>query len=384
MSSISVRPLEPKDREGLLRVISLTYNNGVPFEPDASVFAHASQFVALKGAEVVGAFGVMPMTATRGPGLMKCGGVLGVAVMPHVRGSGVGGSMMRFALKHYRDEGYELMSLYAFRESYYRAFGYETTGSRFKISVDAKALPSFKQELDSRIVDKTDIDAIRPCYTEFSSRRSGMNLRNQQQWERVLVPKAHRTVYVVGDPVEAYAIVQHQDAFWQEQFVEEVIWSSLRGYESIMAVLRGIAINKSNLAWYEPSDGPYLMNHMDHGCTITVERIPMFRLLDVPLALRALKPRASGEFVMAVADPDIVENRGTWAVQYDSNGVSVERTSASAGLEIEVRHLVQAVLGEPSLKSLVEQGFVEVADESQAIAAERLMEPSATYCADFF
>ncbi len=384
MSPITVRPSEPADKPGFLRVWSLTYNNGAPFQEGSSVFKHASPFVATNGSGVVGAFGVMPMTATRGMGLMKSAGVLGVAVLPNVRGSGIGGAMMRWVLRHYREQGFEIASLYAFRESYYRGFGYECCGKHVKLTVDSARLPAFKQELESTVLEVTDIDAITECYAAFSRRHSGMNLRTPSQWERVLNPTSNKTLYAVGNPVEAYALIKQKDGFWEDQWVEEVIWSSLAGYNSIMAVLRGVAINKSKLSWYEPSDSPYLAMYYDHGCKVEIERTPMFRVLNVEAAFSALKPEGSGEFVIEIDDPDIVENRGSWVVQYDASGVFVERTSRAGGVSLHVRHFAQAILGEPSLRDLINLGAARIIDENQALAAQRLLTPSCTYCADFF
>ncbi len=391
MPNVIVRPFEPQDQEGILRVWSLTYNNAAPFDHDSPVVIEMAQpeppvtkFVAERDSTLVGAFGVMPMTATRGNGLMKSAGILGVAVMPQVRGGGVGGAMMRFALQHYREIGYELASLYAFRESYYRGFGYECCGKRIKLTVESARLPVFKQTLESRILEVEDVDSIRPCYESFGQTYSGVNIRSQHQWDRVLKPKLPRILYVVGNPVEAYAVVEHKVNFWIEQSIDEVAWSSLEGYESIMAVLRGVAINKSSLTWYEPSNSPYLAKYMDHGTKVQIERTPMFRVLNVPQALVALRPSSSGEFVLGIGDPDVVENNGSWWVQYGEQGVIAERTHKEPGVTLGINHFAQALLGEPSLAELMGLGLAKVNDASQATAAQRLLPAQSVYCVDFF
>lgn len=368
----------------MLRVISLTYNGGVPFEPEAQVFAHSTPFVAEQNGQIIGCFGIMPFTSSRLRGELKNAGVLGVAVLPSARGTGVGSSMMRWALRHYREQGFELASLYAFRESYYRSFGYECCGLRVKLNIETARLPKFDTSLPAQALTAESVDVVKDCYRAFAWRHSGTCLRSQTQWERVLNPKTHRTLYVVGDPIEAYAIVQHQPDFWSDQWVEEVVWSSLRGYDGILSVLRGIAINKAKIGWHEPSDGPYLSRYFDHGCSAEIERLAMYRVLDVPGALRALKPDFSGEFTVEIADEDIVENRGTWLVQFDTSAVTVERTHQSAGLKMDIRAFAQAVMGEPSLQDLINQGIASVDDDLQALAAGRLLTPCSCYLADFF
>ena len=292
--------------------------------------------------------------------------------------------MMRYAPRHYREIGFELASLYAFRESYYRPFGYECCGKRVKLTVESARLPAFKQALKSRILESDDSKPLLDCYESFAQRYSGMNMRNEAHWERVLTPKGERTLYVVGNPVEAYAVVEHKVAFWEEQKIDEVIWSTPDGYDSIMAVLRGIAINKSSLTWYEPSNSPYLAQYNDHGCQVQIERTPMFRVLHVVSAFEALKPAASGEFVVGIVDQGIPENNGNWSVSFGEPGVLVEKTNQKAGLTLGIGAFAQAILGEPSLADLMNLGLVKVEDESQAVAAQRLLPPASTYCADFF
>lgn len=273
--------------------------------------------------------------------------------------------------------------MYGFSEQYYRAFGYETAGRNTKLTVDSARLPRFAQDLDVRLLGAGDVEAIRDCHTAFARRHSGSILRNDFQWERVLSPKNHRSLYVAGDPAEAYAVIQHRDAFWETQWVEEIVWNTKRGYDSILAVLKGVAINKSALSWFEPSNSLYLAHYYDHGCNVEVERTAMFRVLHVPNALKALKPESTGEFTIRVLDGEFPENEGPWQVRFDANGVSVEKAS-SAGLCLDVRHFAQAFLGEPSLRDLINLDLVEVSDDADAVAAERLLTPSCTHCADFF
>ncbi|MBI1757293.1 MAG: GNAT family N-acetyltransferase [Fimbriimonas ginsengisoli] len=385
MQSLVIRPLEEADRPGLLKVWALTYHGGAPWpeEDEPKIFGHSQPFVCERAGEIVGGFGVMSMTATRGPGLMRCGGVLAVAVAPHVRRAGVGAAMMRWALRHYREQGFELASLYAFSERFYRAFGYECCGRRLKFTVETATMPKVESDLEVTAHDADQAELIKPCYEAFCHRHSGMNLRNDFQWERALSPKSHRTLYVAGRPAQGYAIVQHKVDFWEDQHVEEIAWCSRSGYEAILGLIRGIGINKSKVSWYEPSDSPFLAAHFDHGCKIEIERIVMYRILNVPLALQALKPTAEGEFTLEVADAILPENRGPWHVAFSPGAVEVQLTH-DAALRMSERCFVQALLGEPSLLDLLNLGLVETADTPAAMAAIRLLTPSSVYCTDFF
>lgn len=381
MPNIVVRPFEDRDREAFFHVRAMTYNDGRPVPPEEQVFKTTRGFVGEVDGRVAGVYSVLDFTCTRGNALLKDGAVAGVAVLPEYRQSGVGGAMMRWAIRNFRDEGFPVASLYAFRESYYRRFGYEVCGSRVKLTVPNGRYPRLTAELPVRRLEQHEYHAIRPAYEAFSRRRSGMNLRTDAHWGRVLGPNV--TVYAAGDPVEGYLVINHQWQFWQGQAASEVIWTSQRGYDSILATLFGIGINKSSVDWYEPSDGPYLARYLDQGVKIEIERLVMYRVTDVPGALRCLKPCAEGEFTLAVEDEMIPENRGPWRIRFGADSVQVE-PSPTADVTMTAQAFVQALLGEPSIDDMARNGMVCCSNETSLRAARALLTPSPTFCSDYF
>ena len=382
--ALSVEKCSDADLEALGKVWSVTYRNGEPFTRDAEKPRMSEDFVAKQDDVAVGGFGVSPMTATRGEAEFQCAGVLAVAVMPHVRGGGVGSAMMKFGVREYFERGYELASLYAFKETFYRTFGYETTGLRYRISVDMNVLPRVKATLPIRQLGADSIDVIRDCYHTFSHKRSGLNLRHGIQWDRILPKDSLRTIYAAGDPVEAYAILQHNVEFWADQEIVEFVWTTKRGYDSILSVFAGTGINKKNVVWTEPSDSPFRTRYWDHDANVTgLNPQIMFRVVNVRKGLEGLKPAASGSFTIEISDEVVPENNGPWRVTFSPQGVKVE-PSKTAGFKIDIRQFTQAFMGEPSLSNLVMNDLVEIKDIDDVREAEKLLTPSPTVCFEMF
>lgn len=381
MPETVVRPYEERDQEAFFHVRAMTYNDGRPIPPEERVFKTTRGYVGEVGGVVAGVFGILDLNCARGDGVIRDAGVAGVAVLPEYRRSGVGGDMMRWSLRHFREEGFPLASLYAFRESYYRAFGYEACGSRVKLTVPNAQYPRLQPGLTIRRLGVADIEHLKPCYEAFSRGRSGMNLRTDAHWSRIVGEKS--TIYAAGDPVEAYAVVQHAWQFWQGQEVSELIWTTQRGYESILSVLAGIGINKTEVEWYEPSDGPFVARHFDHGVKAEIERFVMFRVCDVPAALECLRSEAAGQFTLHVSDDLIPENEGPWLVEFGDGSVKVS-PSPTADLELDVRAFVQALLGQPSWADLARNGLLVCHSDQALSAAERLMPALPVYRTDFY
>lgn len=377
------REVEERRHEGLAHVLSIVYQRGEPVDFEQSPHDPADRrFVAEREGRTVAGFVLLDMLVTRGEADLRCAGIAGVAVLPEERHLGVGSALMRWSLADLRSRGFHVAALYAFRDSFYRRFGYEVTGRRWQIHCPNQRLPRVAPELPIRQMQPSDAAQLDAPYRVFARAHSGVNLRTEAQWQTRFGRKPPM-IYAAGDPVEAYAWVSMEGGFWEDLRVGEFVWASRRGYESILATLTGLGINRTALVWCEPSDSPFLARHADQGVRVSLERAIMFRCLDVPAALRRLRPEGSGEVTLEVEDVELPENRGPWRVVFRPGEVEVAAAD-SADLRLDIRTFTQALMGEPSVADLLEMGLGDCASEAAARAAAALMPPRATICLDFF
>ena len=380
MSPVVVTPVEERHREAYHAAYSLTYGDGLPIPPERRTLRFGTvPYVGLVDDEVVGLCATLPMNATRGAALLPCAGVAGVAVLPERRRGGVGKAMMDGLVRLLREQGVPLAALYAYREPFYARSGYAVAGKRLRITVPQHRLPRVESGLPVRRLTPADWRLIAPCHAAFAHARSGVHVRSEAMWERFLNENRPLAIYAVGDPVEGYVAVSHKAEFWTEQAFSEVVWSSARGYRGCLEAMHGLAINKTGVVWYEPSDSPFYALYLDQGVEAKVERPVMFRVADVPAALRHLKPDAEGETRLLVRDDVIPENEGPWRVRFSSGCVEVEPCTGH-DVALDVRRFAQAFLGEPSLTDLVRLGEIE----GDPTTLARLLPPSPTICGDFF
>ena len=209
-------------------------------------------------------------------------------------------------------------------------------------------------------------------------------MRPENQWDRIIQLDSNKAIYTVGEPVEAYAIVTHDWNFWVEQKVDEFVWTTPRGYESLLSVLSGIGINKTHLSWIEPSDSPYRAKYWDRGAELNAgSGYLMWRVLNVPQALRKLCTQSTGSFTLEILDEHFPENRGPWKVDFSPTGVSVTLTD-EAGLAMDIRQFSQAFMGQPGLADLALNCLIEVRSEADLESASRLMPAHPVCCLDAF
>lgn len=382
--SVVCRPYLESDREAFGYVRSMTYRGAEPVLPDEKLLREDCLATVLEvDGRIVGACTILDMMSTRGPGNLRTAGVAAVAVVPEARGGGIGNTLMERILGHYRGEGFLLASLYPFRASYYRKFGYAYAGTRLEVTCPEHRFPRIEAPLRIRHVQPSEFGVLRDCYESFARRYSGMNLRSEQMWWRQTGGDTPYTHYVAGDPPETYVSIRLVQGFWEKQEVHEVVWSTPAGYLSALALMGQVGINQAEMCWYEPSDGPFMTDYYDYPTLVKVDRPIMYRVLDVPGALRALRPDSSGEFRISVVDDLVPENQGPWAVHFKPDGVDVSPTS-EADFELNIRPFTQALLGDPSFDAVLRRGHVKVSSEAGVSAARRLLVPSPVYCMDFF
>ena len=167
------------------------------------------------------------------------------------------------------------------------------------------------------------------------------------------------------------------------QDVVEFAWSTPEGYQSVFGTLAGVAINHATLSWTEPSNGPFLSTWLTQGVEARLRKPSMFRVLDVPGSLSALKPTTSGVFTLAIADEILPTNRGPWRVLYSPDGVEVER-SDTADVQMSIQHYGQALMGEPSFSDLLSYSVVSCSSDREAQAVNGLLNQQVTYCLEIF
>ncbi len=382
-SDFRLLPVTPDLREAYSATRADVYLRGenVPEnEPDWEIAA--DRYVALVGGHAVGSSVVMNYQFTRGEATLPAGGVAAVGVRPEYRHQHHGSRMMVELLYRMREQGMVVAALYAFRELFYRKFGYEVAGKRFSIKCPSHRMPNLAQDLDPRRIMAHELTELDACYTAFARQHSGANLRTPAHW-RVRMGKRAPMIYAFGDPIEGYCWTSMEGGFWEDLHFGEVIWSTPRGYRNCLAFMRGLCINRSAATWLEPSPSPFFYQYLDHDVSMEEDRTSMYRVLDVPGFLRLLKPSGTGSFSIKVQDDQVPENCGPWRVDFEPGRVEVRPTDL-AEMACSIQTFSQAAMGEPGLPTLMAFGLLECNAPLALLEAQKLLTPSSVFCTEFF
>ena len=384
--SLQIRLFEPDDRARVEQIWSLAFRGNQPYPEGRFEPEEGRDILVVEGeGGVVGACMVYETAFTCRGVALPSGALIAVAAAPECRQTGVGSAVMRGALEHMRQRGHRLSVLHAVRESYYRRFGYEAAGRQMEIRCPLDRFPKLTPSLPGRALSLDDWPQLTPAYEAMAASHSGMRQRDGLRWSRIhrARPDNPPLAWAIGDPVRAYALLRLKPGLHPSQEVSELVWADPEAYRSLLASLGRLGWNGHTLTWSEPADSPWLARHIDWNVEVHSHTLAMYRALHVPRCLSALSTRETGAFSIEVHDELLPGNRGPWRVGFSPGEVKVE-PCAHADLVTDIRAFTQALLGEPSLASLMRHGLVQVRSEEALRNAERLLPSFPTYCLDQF
>lgn len=350
----------------------MTYRGGSPVTAEENLLRpDCLGYVVELDGEIVGALTALKMTCNVDGSHLPCAGVAAVGVVPEARRSGVGAALMTETLRLFREDGFVFSALYPFRETYYSRFGYVSCGGRVRVTMPTDRFPKRRSTLPVRMIPGSEYEQVRACFDSFCDRYNGSTRRSNERWEDT------DPYYVVGDPIEGFIQIKLSGDFWTPLNMADLVWTTERSYYALMEVLHGLAINRTEACWYEPTNGPH-MHLLDHGVKLQIERLLMYRTLNLEAALMAKRVTGSGSVSFNVTDEHLPVNSGCWKVDYSPSKCSVA-SGQSSSVTFSQSQLTQFILGQP--------GYVEQCDDGLAPRDENLFElfPSRrVYCPDFY
>jgi predicted acetyltransferase len=289
MSRFQVRPYTDADFDGFARVRSFVYRGGGEVRPDERLLRDDCKgYVIEDRGRIVGAATLLEMTCSLNGQLLRCAGIGSVGVLPEERQSGAGTALMAEIVKIAAADGYAFTSLYPFRSTWYARVGYATCGWRMRFNSPTHRLPKLRDCLPVRAMDPFDPAGLKEIEAAMASRYCGYSTRLPDQWWRSLGGDRPYTVYLAGDPAEAYCALRLPDDFWSTVQIPEFAWATTLGYEAIINHFARLTMNQNGISWTEPSNSPFVSRFIDQGVEATLSNFIQYRALDVPLIQQVL------------------------------------------------------------------------------------------------
>ncbi len=297
---------------------------------------------------------------------------------PAARGRGYGGEGLKYMLAHMREAGQVITILAPFDMDYYRRLGWEWVQTTRTNRVPTRVIPVGPEANFVRAATASDRPGIQAAYKRFASGYRGMSVRDEAEWDLILDSTEECASYVyvfeMESEIEGYLVVRGGSI--DETFLPEFITVTPRALRGLLGLLNRLRCQTSVFWWYAPeNDGLWSkFNHREIITTLWAEYLG--RVVDVPAALKLLKPdkALTGELTLAIEDPCAPWNQGTWAVSFANGEVSVSPTPKESQISMDIQAFSQAFFGALPLTKLRDQERLQVTTDPAFTALRSLLD----------
>ncbi|WP_254543625.1 GNAT family N-acetyltransferase [Halomarina pelagica] len=323
------------------------------------------------------------------------GGLSAVSTPPKHRRRGLVRRLLAESLAEYREREHHFASLWPFEYAFYRQFGWETA-SRYAVATFEPDAIDFLDRVDppecGRFVD-LDADRWADCEAVYRAEndRALAMYRTEEWWRKRVFAGWDDDPYVAGwerdGELRGYLVYDIEDGDDSEGRRMRVYETGAVDFEAHLEVLRFCRYHDSQVAkvtLHGPVDSS-LHDLVEDPRAVEIEIEPgaMIRVVDVERALSGLASPADGATTIAVEDPLVERNRGTFRLEASGGRATCERTDGAADAEVSIGTLSQLAVGYLSVEEAARFGRLDASAEARETLAA-LFPPDETFLREGF
>jgi len=236
--------------------------------------------------------------------------------------------------------------------------------------------------LACRTIEASEWEMLKPLYDARAKTWTGHLDRTRAIWERVVTapPEKVIRIYVVGDPIEGYAVLQHSylDGRWYDVRIRDLVWQTPAAARRLAALLGDFRALVKSIEWTGCAADPIVSLLPEQTQEACGHERWMLRILDVARALETRGyPCISGEAHIRVTDRLLEKNEGDFVLRVENGKPQVTR-GGRGDIALDVRALAAMYTGFAHPSSL--PGMIE----GDATPLATLFAGPEPWCADHY
>ncbi len=265
-------------------------------------------------------------------------GIGGVASVPENRRSGHVGAILLEAIREMKQHGVPLSTLYPFKQSFYRRYGWEVASAWLWHQIPVGLLAPYRRQeghVRRYLPGKADWQELESIYRRWAEPRRGFLERGSEaRWQHVLLTWQDRPLHVAvwrpsasaepeGYMAYRFDKVDGRDALFIREMVALTPQAErgLLGYAAnhdSQVKLVGLRTDREYPLWHLVENTDEVISRLESGWEL--------RLIDVAAAFaaRPWPEGVSGTLLIGVQDEHAPWNQGTWKVSFGEGRAEVE------------------------------------------------------------
>lgn len=322
-----------------------------------------------------------------------------IGVLPSFTRKGIATDLIRHQLRDIAARGEVVATLRASEATVYERYGYGVASSSQTVEVQtarAALRPGVGTGGPVRLLDAGEAwDVLPRIYAENRPTRPGTIDRPEAWWQSLRMRSESSPgpsyVAVHGGPGSESGFARYRPVDTEAWFVndqrtiavEDFFAPTRDAYTGLLRFLLGLDLIDRVVFWMLPVDDPlpWLLVDRRAARVTAVHDETWLRVIDAQTALAARKYGADGAVTIAVKDPLVPGNSGSFTV----TAAGAEPTDRRAQLYTGIEGLGAVLLGGTTWRSLVIAGQARADDRAAVALADRLFAvPDAPHAGFFF
>ena len=317
---------------------------------------------------------------------MKVGGVGFVAVDLLHKKERVCKEMIEFFLKHYRDRGYSMATLYPFRPDFYKKMGFGYGAKLNQYRIKSGSLPCYGSKNHIVLLKEDDKSDMVACYDRYRLKTHGMIKKTINDLAVMFTPDSFAVGYKKDDVIRGYAVMKfvqsvHDNAMINDLFIDELIYENTEVLIDMLTFLNSQSDQVRNVIYNTQDDNlhyllkdvrngePDIIRPNSHQCNIQALGL-MYRVIDVKGIFDELKNHNFGGHDLNciirfhIHDDFLEKNSRNVTVKFD-NGKAQVIDSPEYDIEVsmDISDFSSLIMGAVDFKSLYKYGLAKVSNE---------------------
>lgn len=315
--------------------------------------------------------------------------LVGVATAPEARGQHLFKPLLKATLEKLRSQEVSFVTLMPIFAGIYKPyeFAYYHFRHEYKMSLSALAelgcnTCDVKLERSGLVSEK-----LAPIYATFTVNCSGVPVRDEFQWKKLLAVNAAENVQLVvaseNEKTTGYMFYKITDGTFNA--IELIYLTN----DAKFALLNFAGQHKSdaeNFVWLAPDWDKTYLNFKDQSITGSVAPFMMARCIDARRALLDIAPskKIVGEVNLLLTDNLVEENNHMLKLISDDGQLGVSSTKDAEDIAMGMAAFTQMFIGTFTATELAEAGLITVKNEEKLELLDKLFPKLRTFNNEYF
>lgn len=304
--------------------------------------------------------------------------------------------MLAFFLRHYREQGANLVALYPFRPDFYAAmgFGYGSKISQYRFR--PAALRPGQGKAHVRFLTAEDKPALMACYNRYQAVTHGTFVRYPPEWDgwfNLLGLQSRLVGYARAGRIEGYILFKFQprpveSALRNNLVIQELVYTSREALDGLLEFLRTQADQVDRIVLTTADETfHYLLSDPRNECEALIPSVYhesnvqgvglMYRVVNVPGIFRDLAARdfngAHCRLKLTVRDTFLPENAGSTLIYFEQGRATLPATGEyDVEVTLNIAEFSALLVGAVDFRRLYTYGLAEISDVGYLDTVQRL------------